>query len=179
LGAAALAVLGGGALGRHQRAADPHDRPPDLPDEGACVYLLAGGRLPGLPRWASNGGASRCHGWGPYAREDIPASEQQILSDIAWAIEIRDYQLPIDDPRHHFTGLAAGLSKVLYRCPNCHTVEGLGAVRPLSTNQIECRSCFSTWRVDLASRVTPVDEHGQDVGESHTVAMVPAHPDRP
>ena len=105
-----------------------------------------------------------------YGRADIPQSEQQILSDIAREIEIRDYQLPIDDSRHHFTGLAAGLSKVLYRCPNCHTVEGLGAVRPLSTNQIECRSCFSTWRVDLRSRVTPVDEHGRDVGESLTVA---------
>ena len=132
---------------------------------------LEGGYL-AWPRWASKWRRipvrmvfSRL-----YAREDIPESEQQILSDIARAIEIRDYQLPIDDPRHHFTGLAAGLSKVLYRCPNCHTVEGLGAVRPLSTNQIECRSCFSTWRVDLASRVTPVDEHGQDVGESHTVA---------
>ena len=132
---------------------------------------LEGGYL-AWPRWASKWRRipvrmvfSRL-----YAREDIPESEQQILSDIARAIEIRDYQLPIDDPRHHFTGLAAGLSKVLYRCPNCYTVEGLGAVRPLSTNQIECRSCFSTWRVDLASRVTPVDEHGRDVGESHTVA---------
>ena len=117
---------------------------------------LEGGYL-AWPRWASKWRRipvrmvfSRL-----YAREDIPESEQQILSDIARAIEIRDYQLPIDDPRHHFTGLAAGLSKVLYRCPNCHTVEGLGAVRPLSTNQIECRSCFSTWRVDLRSRVTP------------------------
>jgi len=105
-----------------------------------------------------------------YARDDIPESEQKILSDIARAIEIRDYQLPIDDPHHHFTGLAAGLSKVLYRCPNCHTVEGLSAVRPLSSNQVECRSCFSAWRVDLRSRVTPVDEHGRSLGESRTVA---------
>ncbi len=105
-----------------------------------------------------------------YARGDIPESEQQILSDIAREIEIRDYQLPIDDSGHHFAGLAQGLPKVLYRCPNCHTVEGLSAVRPLSTNQIECRSCFSTWRVDLGSRVTPVDEHGRNLGESRTVA---------
>jgi 1-acyl-sn-glycerol-3-phosphate acyltransferase len=104
-----------------------------------------------------------------YPRNAIPASEQQILSDIAREIEIRDYQLS-DDYGRRFTGLAAGLPKVLYRCPNCHTVEGLSVVRPLSTNQIECRSCFSTWRVDLRSFVTPVDEHGRDVGESRTVA---------
>jgi len=132
---------------------------------------LEGGYL-ALPRWASK--------WRRipvrmifnrlYSKDDIPDSEQQILSDIARAIETRDFRLPIDDPHHRFTGLAAGLPKVLYRCPNCHTVEGLGVVRPLSTNQIECRSCFSTWRVDLRSRVTPVDEHGRDVGESLTVA---------
>jgi hypothetical protein len=104
------------------------------------------------------------------SRAAAPAALNAFSGDIARAIEIRDYQLPIDDPRRHFTGLAAGLSKVLYRCPNCHTLEGLSAVRPLSSNQIECRSCFSTWRADLRSRVVPVDEHGRDLGESHTVA---------
>jgi hypothetical protein len=49
-------------------------------------------------------------------------------------------------------------------------VEGLSAVRPLSSNQIECRSCFASWRVDVTSRMTPVDENGRDVGESRTVA---------
>ncbi len=105
-----------------------------------------------------------------YARGDIPDTDQQILSDIAREIEIRDYQLPIGGSRHRFAGLAAGLPKVLYRCPNCHTVEGLSVVRPLAANQIECRSCFSSWRVDLRSRVTPVDEYGRAVGESRTVA---------
>lgn len=105
-----------------------------------------------------------------YQKNSIPGSDPPILNDIARAIEIRDYQLAIDDPGRRFTGLAAGLSKVLYRCPNCHTVEGLAAVRPLSTNQIECRSCFSTWRVDIRSRVTPVDEFGRAMGESHPVA---------
>jgi 1-acyl-sn-glycerol-3-phosphate acyltransferase len=105
-----------------------------------------------------------------YQKHSIPDSDPQILSDIAREIQIRDYQLPIEDPGRRFTGLAAGLSKVLYRCPNCHTVEGLSAVRPLSSNQIECRSCFSTWRVDIRSRVTPVDEHGRAVGQSRTVA---------
>jgi 1-acyl-sn-glycerol-3-phosphate acyltransferase len=104
-----------------------------------------------------------------YPRNAIPASEQQILSDIAREIEIRDYQLS-DDYGRRFTGLAAGLPKLLYRCPNCHTVEGLSAIRPLSTNQVECRSCFSAWRVDVHSRVTPVDEHGRDVDEGRTVA---------
>ena len=105
-----------------------------------------------------------------YAKDAIPDSEEQILKDIARAIEIRDYQLAIEDPHRRFTGLAAGLPKVLYRCPNCHTLEGLGVVRPLSSNQVECRSCFSSWRVDITSRVTPVDEHGRAVGESRTVA---------
>ncbi len=105
-----------------------------------------------------------------YGRGEIPDSEQQILSDIAREIEIRDYQLPIESAGRRLTGLAVGLPRVLYRCPNCHTMEGLSVVRPLSTNQIECRSCFSTWRVDLRSFVTPVDEHGRDVGESRTVA---------
>jgi 1-acyl-sn-glycerol-3-phosphate acyltransferase len=105
-----------------------------------------------------------------YQKNSIPDSDQPILEDIAREIEIRDYQLPIDNPRRHFTKLAAGLPKVLYRCPNCHTVEGLAAVRPLSSNQIECRSCFSTWRVDIRSRVTPVDELGRPTGESRTVA---------
>jgi 1-acyl-sn-glycerol-3-phosphate acyltransferase len=104
-----------------------------------------------------------------YQKNAIPASEQQILSDIAREIEIRDYQLS-DDFGRRFSGLAAGLPKVLYRCPNCHTVEGLSVIRPLSANQIECRSCFSAWRVDVRSRVTPVDEHGRDMGEGRTVA---------
>jgi 1-acyl-sn-glycerol-3-phosphate acyltransferase len=110
-----------------------------------------------------------------YQKNTIPSSEPQILSDIAREIEIRDYQLAIDDSGRRFTGLAAGLPKVLYRCPNCRTVEGLSAIRPLSSNQIECRSCFSTWRVDVCSRVIPVDEHGRDVGASRTVAELYRH----
>ena len=105
-----------------------------------------------------------------YAKDTIPDSEQQILGDIARAIKIRDYELPVADAHRRFTGLAAGLPKVLYRCPNCHTLEGLVAVRPLASNRVECSSCFSSWRVDIASRVTPVDEHGRRVGESRTVA---------
>ena len=112
-----------------------------------------------------------------YTRRTIPESEQRILADIAQAIEIRDYQLPLADPHRRFTGLAAGLPKVLYRCPNCHTVEGLGVVRPLASNQIECRSCNSGWQVDIRSRVTPVDEHGRERGrEPHRGGVVPAHP---
>jgi len=105
-----------------------------------------------------------------YRKTTIPNSDPPILRDIARAIEIRDYQLPIEDGARRFTGLASGLPKLLYRCPNCRTVEGLVAVRPLSTNQIECRSCFSTWRVDIRSRLTPVDEFGRDTGESRTAA---------
>jgi len=133
---------------------------------------MEGGYL-AWPRWASRWRRTpvRMVFKRLYSRAEIPASDQQILSDVAREIEIRDYQLDIDQGPHTLrTGLAVGLSKVLYRCPNCHTVEGLGAVRPLSTNQIECRSCFSTWRVDVRSRVTPVDEHGRAVGESRPLA---------
>jgi hypothetical protein len=43
-------------------------------------------------------------------------------------------------------------------------------VEPKSTNLVECRSCYSRWEVDLGSRLTPVDDHGNPVGEPRTVA---------
>jgi 1-acyl-sn-glycerol-3-phosphate acyltransferase len=118
-----------------------------------------------------------------YRRGEIPDSERQILEDIAEAIRIRDYELPRPDPKHHFTGLASGIGKILYRCPNCQTMEGLSAVQPLGSNLVECRSCFSMWRVDIRSRLTPVDESGRAAGEGVTVAelhrqikQMPVHP---
>jgi len=134
---------------------------------------LEGGYL-AWPRWASRWRRTpvRLVFDRLYARDAIPESEPQILQDIARAIEIRDYALPLDgqDPYRRRTGLAAGLPRVLYRCPNCRTVEGLAAARPLSSNLVECRSCFSAWRVDIRSRLTPVDEHGRGLGPSRTVA---------
>jgi hypothetical protein len=45
-------------------------------------------------------------------------------------------------------------------------------VEPLSTNLVECQSCFATWEVDLGSRLTPVDEDGRPAGEPETVAEI-------
>ena len=104
-----------------------------------------------------------------YAKDTIPDSEQQILSDIARGDQ---------DPRLRAAGRgrAPALDRPGSRPAqgavrrNCHTLEGLVAVRPLTSNQVECSSCFSTWRVDITSRVTPVDENGRKVGASRTVA---------
>jgi hypothetical protein len=49
-------------------------------------------------------------------------------------------------------------------------VESLRPVEPLSTNHVECQSCFATWQVDLGSRLTPIDEEGRAAGEAKTAA---------
>ena len=126
-----------------------------------------------FPRWASK--------WRPirprlvfdrlYEAESIPDSEERILTDIAAAIRIRDYELPIPGPdRRRVGGLASGIERLIYRCPDCQSVESLRAVQPLSSNRVECRSCNASWRVDLGCRLTPVDEHGEASGTGITVA---------
>jgi hypothetical protein len=78
----------------------------------------------------------------------------------------------LPQPKRRVGGLASGIQKIIYRCPNCQTVEGLKAVEPLSTNRAECQSCFAAWEVDLGSRLTPIDDQGQPVGEAKAVAEV-------
>ena len=134
---------------------------------------LEGGYLH-FPRWADK--------WRPirvrlifdqlYTSETIPDSEERVITDIAEAIRIPDYGLKVPKVERRVPGLASGIHKILYRCPNCQSVESLRAVEPLSTNQVECHSCFATWKVDLGSRLTPVDEDGQTAGEPKTVAEI-------
>ena len=125
------------------------------------------------PRWADR--------WRPlrvrlvfdrlYPAEAIPESEQQIMKDLAEAIQTRDYELPI--PRSNgrrVAGLASGIYRLLYRCPNCGNLESLEAVKPLSSNRVECRSCFAVWEIDLGCRLTPVDDEGTAVGERQIAA---------
>jgi len=107
-----------------------------------------------------------------YTPETIPNSEQQIIADVARAIRIPDYEMRLPEVKRRVTGLASGIQKLIYRCPHCQSVESLKAVEPLSTNQVECQSCFATWEVDLGSRLTPIDEDGRAAGDPKTVAEI-------
>jgi 1-acyl-sn-glycerol-3-phosphate acyltransferase len=131
-----------------------------------CVCRFEGAYL-AYPRWARwwrkipvTGRFSRL-----YDRDSIPDSDERILSDISEAIRNPDYLLPIDPARYRRRGLAVNLTRVLYRCPSCGTQEGLKLVRPYSTNQVECSSCFSRWVIDATCRIAPVDENGQAEGK--------------
>jgi 1-acyl-sn-glycerol-3-phosphate acyltransferase len=99
-----------------------------------------------------------------YDANEIPAGDGKIISDIASAIHTVDYELGIDTSRIKGKGLAVNISRVLYRCPSCGTLEGLKLVRPFSTNMVECSSCFSSWIVDAACWLSAVDEAGKAEG---------------
>ena len=105
-----------------------------------------------------------------YDGDSLPDSDEKIITDIAAAIRIRDYELKLPEARRRVSGLALGVNRILYRCPHCRSLESLKAVQPPSTNQVECQSCYSSWEVDLGSRLTPVDDHGNAAGEPRTVA---------
>ncbi|HET6485187.1 MAG TPA: lysophospholipid acyltransferase family protein [Spirochaetia bacterium] len=105
-----------------------------------------------------------------YDSADIPADENRILEDIAEAIRTRDYELPIEPSENRGSGLAVNLTRVLYRCPSCGTLEGLKLVRPYSSNLVECSSCFSSWSVDIGCRLSTVDENGRPEGRWTTLA---------
>jgi 1-acyl-sn-glycerol-3-phosphate acyltransferase len=136
-----------------------------------CVCRFEGAYL-AYPRWARwwrkipvTGTFSRL-----YEPDTIPASDQRILADIAEAIRNPDYLLPVDAAKYRRPGLAVNLTRVLYRCPSCGTQEGLKLVRPYSTNQVECSSCFSRWVIDATCRLAAVDENGQAEGKWETLA---------
>jgi 1-acyl-sn-glycerol-3-phosphate acyltransferase len=119
-----------------------------------------------MPRWARRwrrlpvrGVFSRL-----YTPDQIPASDDKVLLDIAAAIRTPDFELPVD-PFHRQRGLAVNVTRVLYRCPSCGTQEGLKMVRPFSSNSIECSSCFSTWVIDVGCRLSPADENGKAEGD--------------
>jgi 1-acyl-sn-glycerol-3-phosphate acyltransferase len=130
---------------------------------GVPVYVC---RLEGAylvyPRWARHwrripvrGVFSRL-----YAEEGIPADDERILADVAAAIRSADFQMSVPASSVRRAGLAVNVTRVLYRCPSCGTMEGLKLVRPFSTNMIECSSCFSTWVIDAACRLSVADENG-------------------
>jgi len=124
------------------------------------------------PRWASRyrripmrGVFSRL-----YAGDAIPADETRIVADIAAAIRNPDYELSVEPALNRKKGLAVNVTRLLYRCPACGTLEGLKVVLPHATNRIECSSCFSAWIVNAGSRLAETDENGQPEGEWVTLA---------
>jgi 1-acyl-sn-glycerol-3-phosphate acyltransferase len=134
---------------------------------------LEGGYLH-FPRWADKWRPIRVRlSFGQlYTSDTIPDSEEQVITDIAEAIRIPDYGLKVPEAKRRIPGLASGIHKILYRCPNCRGVESLKAIEPLASNQVECHSCFASWEVDLGSCLTPVDEDGKAAGQSRTVAEI-------
>ena len=134
------------------------------------VCRMTGGYL-AYPRWARHwrripvqGVFSRL-----YAPGEIPEDEERILGDITEAIRTRDFEIPLEASRYRRNGMAVNITRVLYRCPSCGTMEGLKLVRPHSTNRVECWSCFSTWEVNAACRLAPTDENGKAEGEWTTL----------
>jgi 1-acyl-sn-glycerol-3-phosphate acyltransferase len=95
-----------------------------------------------------------------YGPDEIPREDARILADISREIRTPDYDLDIDPRRHRQKGLAVNVTRVLYRCPSCGTMEGLKLVRPFSTNSVECHSCFSSWTMGVTCRLSPADENG-------------------
>jgi 1-acyl-sn-glycerol-3-phosphate acyltransferase len=133
---------------------------------GVPVYVC---RLEGaylvFPRWARRwrripirGVFSRL-----YEAGGIPAEDEHILTDIASAIHSPDFEMRVPSSSRK-AGLAVNVTRVLYRCPSCGTMEGLKLVRPFSTNMIECSSCFSTWVIDAGCRLSVADENGTPEG---------------
>jgi 1-acyl-sn-glycerol-3-phosphate acyltransferase len=129
------------------------------------------------PRWASRfrripmrGVFSRL-----YAGDGIPADDERLVSDSAGAIRNPDYEMTVDPALNRMKGLAVNVTRLLYRCPSCGTVEGLKVVLPHATNRVECSSCFSSWVVNAESRLAETDENGEREGEWITLAELYAH----
>ena len=99
-----------------------------------------------------------------YDPADIPGDEERILEDIASGIRSPDFEMSVPVASVRRTGLAVDVTRVLYRCPSCGTMEGLKLVRPFSSNMIECSSCFSTWVIDATCRLSVADETGAAEG---------------
>ncbi len=130
---------------------------------GVPVYIC---RLEGAylvyPRWARfwrripvRGVFSRL-----YEPGRIPADDERILKDIEAGIRSPDFEMSVPLASVRRSGLAVDVTRVLYRCPSCGTMEGLKLVRPFSSNMIECSSCFSTWVIDATCRLAAADENG-------------------
>jgi len=101
-----------------------------------------------------------------YPAGRAPDTDEEVMRDIAEAIRIRDYELPPPERRILFRGLPDGISRILYRCPHCGALESLRPVLPPRRNRFECSSCFSSWKLDVACNVTPLDQGGRPAGQS-------------
>jgi 1-acyl-sn-glycerol-3-phosphate acyltransferase len=99
-----------------------------------------------------------------YEAGAIPQDDERILVDIAAAISSPPEPQNVPAPSGRRAGLAVNVTHVLYRCPSCGTMEGLKLIRPFSTNMVECSSCFSTWVIDAACRLSLADENGRVEG---------------
>lgn len=105
-----------------------------------------------------------------YDADAIPDDDARIVSDIAAAIRNPDNEMTVDPALSRRGGLAVNVTRLLYRCPSCGTLEGLQVVRPHATNRIECTSCFNAWVVNAASRLAEADENGRPEGAWVTLA---------
>jgi 1-acyl-sn-glycerol-3-phosphate acyltransferase len=101
-----------------------------------------------------------------YPAGKVPSTDDEVVRDITEAIRTRDYELPLPERRILFRGLPDGIWRLIYRCPQCGTLESLRPVPPPRRNRFECSSCFSSWKIDVACRVTPLDQGGMPAGES-------------
>jgi 1-acyl-sn-glycerol-3-phosphate acyltransferase len=100
-----------------------------------------------------------------YSAGHVPATDEEVTRDITEAIRIRDHEMPFPGLRKVFRGLPDGISRLLYRCPQCGALESLRSVPPPRKNSFECSSCFSSWRLDITCQVTSLDQGGRPVGE--------------
>jgi len=118
-----------------------------------------------LPRWAGKYRRVPVRGIFKllYRAEAVPSDREQILRDISTFLQSREYELKFDEKRYRRSGLAVNITTLLYRCPNCGTIEGLEVVEPLKTNRIQCANCSSRWRVTLCGRLAPLDENGAEL----------------
>jgi 1-acyl-sn-glycerol-3-phosphate acyltransferase len=125
-----------------------------------------------LPRWASKYRRLPVRGVFKhlYDADSIPSSKSQIISDISSFLKSREYELTFDERRYRASGLAQNITTLLYRCPNCWTMEGLKVVKPLKTNRIRCASCSSSWMITLSGRMVPLDEDCNPLAQGNTWA---------
>jgi 1-acyl-sn-glycerol-3-phosphate acyltransferase len=118
------------------------------------------------PRWARH--IRRIPVRGEFSQlftpDTIPDNDSAILARIAAAIHTHEFDSASAPTRGRQSGLAVNITRVLYRCPSCGTMEGLKLVRPFSTNKVECSSCFTTWVIDAGCRLSLADETGQTEG---------------
>lgn len=100
-----------------------------------------------------------------YPPESIPESDDELIRQISERIRIRDYELPSGRTAGAFRGLTEGISRILYRCPQCGSLESLRPVLPPRRNRFECSSCYSSWKLDVRCNITPVDSSGHAAGD--------------